>query len=144
MVAKRAWRQRGSHSLAEHWVGQAVRNEKRQGDTTVARTNGKDQHSRPALRSTSRTTSHTERRSGEPTAEDMTDPREVWKDAETTPQEHSDAAAATGHGRVADAGDVGAGSTKPYGLEKQSDMVAKQTDRGTPPGSTRKPARTKR
>lgn len=114
-------------------------------ETTVQRTKRKDSRSGGArLGKTTGTTSPHERRSVEPTADDMTDPKEVWKESETTPQQRRAPASTTGHGRVADAGDVAGHSSEPYDMEKQADMVGKQTDRRKPAGGTSKPSTTKR
>lgn len=71
-----------------------------------------------------------ERNKANPDAADMQDPENVWADGETTPQRDRPLPERPGGGdRVADAGDVGSGSTSPYGLETQADKVAEQTKR---------------
>ncbi|MBA3447325.1 MAG: hypothetical protein H0T56_06920 [Pseudaminobacter sp.] len=78
-----------------------------------------------------------ERRKANPDAEDMTDPKEVWKNAETTPS--ADPAGNIPRGRVADAGDLMGGAPSPYSTETQADALAKQTDRENEPGNIEKP-----
>jgi hypothetical protein len=71
-----------------------------------------------------------ERRKANPDSGDLASPTNVWKDAETTPQQDSDMPGRRGGGdRVADAGDIGSGSTSPYGTATQADQVAGQTKR---------------
>lgn len=67
-----------------------------------------------------------ERNRETPASDDLADPAEVWKDAETTP---SGQTRRTGGGRVADAGDVGGGTPSPYSEETQAETVARQTRR---------------
>lgn len=72
-------------------------------------------------------TSH-ERPMGRPDAGDLTDPTEVWKDAETTPHDESRGSQTQARGqRVADAGDLKGGGPSPYDIEVQADSIAKQT-----------------
>lgn len=76
-----------------------------------------------------------ERRKANPDTGDLADPKEVWKDAETTPSADRGAGIASGGGRVADGGDLGKSQPSPYSTETQADALAKQTDRkGEPPG----------
>lgn len=89
-------------------------------------------------RTTAVATSH-ERQKANPDLDDLNDPEEVWKDAETTPMpDEEDELARGGQGRVADAGDVGGGQGSPYGTPAQADAVAKQTRRGRRPGAPQK------
>lgn len=72
-----------------------------------------------------------ERHKANPDVGDVQDPDNVWADAETTPQRDRPLPKRPGGGdRVADAGDVGSGSTSPYGLDTQADQVGGQTKRG--------------
>lgn len=99
-----------------------------------------EKNSRPDLRKTTRAGSRHERHKASPTARELSEPEEVWKDAETTPQEDTrEEVAEGGRGRVADAGDVGGPQTSPYGRETQADAVAKQTRRTKKPGGVEKP-----
>ena len=73
---------------------------------------------------------HHERPMGHPDIGDLTDPTEVWKDAETTPQGESRRSQTKSRGqRVADAGDLKGGEPTPYDIEVQADSVGKQTQR---------------
>ncbi|MFC6488828.1 hypothetical protein [Nitratireductor sp. GCM10026969] len=81
------------------------------------------------LTETTRAEREHERMKARPDAEDLKDPEEVWKDAESTPARDRSAEVATGGERVADAGDVGAGQASPYGTEAQADALARQTER---------------
>lgn len=90
-------------------------------------------------RTTGTNTVH-ERRKANPDTEDMTDPKEVWKEGETTPSADRGGRAATaGSGRVADAGDLDKAQPSPYSTETQADAVARQTDRKDEPPSIEKP-----
>ncbi|WEX09524.1 hypothetical protein [Chelativorans sp. AA-79] len=76
----------------------------------------------------------------EPDSEDLTDPEEVWEDAERTPaDEEGERIAGGGAKRVADAGDVGEGQASPYGTEAQADALARQTNRTGEPRAVEKP-----
>jgi hypothetical protein len=70
-----------------------------------------------------------ERHKARPDAEDLTDPKEVWKNSETTPQRDLQESPSEPDGRVADAGDIGGGQPSPYEEEVQADAVARQTNR---------------
>lgn len=96
--------------------------------------------SETSLKETTGTDSAHERANARPDAEDLSDPKEVWKDAETTPAADR-ARDATGGGakRVADAGDVGGGQPSPYGVEAQADALARQTKRSAEPRDVEKP-----
>jgi hypothetical protein len=81
-----------------------------------------------------------ERRKANPDAKDMTDPKEVWKDGETTPAADRGSGGAAGRsGRVADAADLDKASPSPYSTETQVDALARQTDRKDEPASIEKP-----
>lgn len=80
-----------------------------------------------------------ERRKAAPDAADMTDPKEVWKEGETTPSRDEVGVASGGRGRVADGGDLDKGQPSPYSAESQADAVAKQTGRKAAPGNVEKP-----
>ena len=83
-----------------------------------------------------------ERMKARPETKDLKDPEEVWKDAETTPAAERAREGARGTpGRVADAGDVGAGQASPYGTEAQADALARQTERTGEPRDVEKPKR---
>ncbi|EHK58211.1 hypothetical protein MAXJ12_05913 [Mesorhizobium alhagi CCNWXJ12-2] len=80
------------------------------------------------------------RRKANPDTEDLTDPKEVWKDSETSPSADRRADLATGgSGRVADGGDLDKAQPSPYSTETQADAVAGQTDRKDEPPGTGKP-----
>lgn len=103
-----------------------------------------NKHTKAAeLRETSGADTSHERMKAQPAAKDLKDPKEVWKDAETTPARDRAREAAPGGGakRVADAGDVGAGETAPYDTEVQADAVARQTHRTEEPRDVEKPKR---
>lgn len=68
-----------------------------------------------------------ERRKANPDAADMADPKEVWKEGETTPSPDRGAAVARGGGRVADGGDLDKAQPSPYSTETQADALAKQS-----------------
>ena len=73
-----------------------------------------------------------ERTKANPDSSDLTDPKEVWKDGETTPGPGKSKIRRSGMlGRVADAGDIGRGASSPYGAESQADSVGRQTTRKT-------------
>ena len=91
------------------------------------------------LSRTTGTDSAHERTKAAPDAEDMTNPREVWQEGETTPSPSRAGIARGGRGRVADAGDLGNGQPSPYSTETQADAVARQTDRKDEPRSPQKP-----
>ncbi|WP_157784667.1 hypothetical protein [Sinorhizobium fredii] len=75
-----------------------------------------------------------ERQKARPGVDDLTDPKEVWKDAETTPQRDTVVGGAKmSRQRVADAGDIKSGEPSPYDIEVQADSIAKQTDRRSQP-----------
>lgn len=94
----------------------------------------------PNIAGTSGTDTRHERRKAAPDVEDMTDPEEVWKDAETTPAPDRDAATESGpRGRVADSGDLAGRSPSPYSTETQADAVARQTKRTGKPKGVEKP-----
>lgn len=93
------------------------------------------------LRKTTRTERAHERTKAQPDAKDLTEPEEVWKEAETTPTRDGDEEVASGGERVADAGDVGAGQASPYGTEAQADALARQTQRSDEPRDVEKPKR---
>ncbi len=94
------------------------------------------------LSRTSGTETAHERTKAQPETKDLTDPQEVWKDAETTPAaKQARRAAQGGGGRVADAGDVGAGQASPYGTEAQADALARQTSRTGETRDVEKPKR---
>ena len=81
-----------------------------------------------------------ERRKANPDADDLTDPKEVWKDGETSPSRDRGSGARGGvRGRVADAGDLAEGQPSPYSTETQADALARQTDRKEEPRSIEKP-----
>ena len=82
-----------------------------------------------------------ERENARPEADDLKDPKEVWKDAETTPARDKRIGRSGGGERVADAGDVGGGQASPYGTPAQADAVARQTDRKKEPHRPEKPKR---
>lgn len=94
------------------------------------------------IRKTSGTDRVHERANAQPDTQDLSDPEEVWKDAETTPAADVDEEIAEGGaGRVADAGDVGVGQASPYGTETQADALARQTERTDEPREVEKPKR---
>ncbi|WP_274423336.1 hypothetical protein [Chelativorans sp. YIM 93263] len=94
------------------------------------------------LRKASGTERVHERMKAQPDAQDLSDPKEVWKDLETTPAADVDEEIAEGGaGRVADAGDVGVGQASPYGTEAQADALARQTKRTGEPRGVEKPKR---
>lgn len=94
---------------------------------------------KPKISGTSGTDTRHERRKATPDVEDMTDPKEVWKDAETTPAPDRRVTESGPRGRVADAGDLAQRSPSPYGTETQADSVAKQTTRTGEPKGVEKP-----
>ncbi|MCO6187806.1 hypothetical protein [Rhizobium sp. L1K21] len=67
-----------------------------------------------------------ERQKGRPDAGDVSNPKEVWKDSETTPSRQYSGGRSGGGERVADAGDIGSGSPSPYTTETQADEVGGQ------------------
>ena len=71
-----------------------------------------------------------ERNKATPTVDDLTDPKEVWKDGETVPSRDRDKPRTGMLGRVADAGDIGGGEAPPYGTEAQADSIASQRPAG--------------
>lgn len=94
------------------------------------------------LRETSGTETAHERMKARPEAKELADPKEVWKDGEATPaQDRAQDLAQGGAGRVADAGDVGAGQASSYGTEAQADALARQTQRSGKPPDVEKPKR---
>lgn len=93
------------------------------------------------LSETSGTDTAHERQKARPEADDLKDPKEVWKDSETTPERDRAAKPVTGGERVADAGDIGGGQASPYGTPAHADAVARQTDRKKEPRSIEKPKR---
>ncbi|WP_156936706.1 hypothetical protein [Chelativorans sp. J32] len=95
------------------------------------------------LSETNGTDSSHERMNAEPETEDLTDPQEVWRDAERTPSGADQAKTVTSGSarRVADAGDVGEGRSSPYGTEAQADALARQTSRTGEPREPEKPRR---
>ena len=92
-----------------------------------------------SLTQTTGTDTRHERNDATVRADELKDPKQVWKNSETMPDEAGQQGADIGHGRVADAGDVGGHATSPYGTEVQADALAKQTDRGS--GGVEKPKR---
>ncbi|MBP2234670.1 hypothetical protein J2Z31_001160 [Sinorhizobium kostiense] len=88
-------------------------------------------HEPNLTRTTGSETSH-ERRKARPETGDLTDPKEVWKDSETTPQPKPQRRSDIAGKRVADAGDLKAGEPSPYDIEVQADRVAEQTKRDRP------------
>jgi hypothetical protein len=59
-----------------------------------------------------------ERRKAAPDARDLKNAKEVWKNGETAPSRDTQPAPRSGPlGRVADAGDIGAGTPSVYGTE---------------------------
>ncbi|MCG5480627.1 hypothetical protein [Sinorhizobium alkalisoli] len=86
----------------------------------------------PHLSKTTGTEIRHERRKARPDIEDLTEPKEVWKESETTPQPKPQPKSETGRKRVADAGDLQDGEPSPYDTEVQADRVATQTDRNRP------------
>lgn len=93
---------------------------------------GKTQEHQPDLTRTTGTDTRHERRKARPDSQDLADPKEVWKESETTPQPKLQPRPDTGRKRVADAGDLQGGEPSPYATEVQADRVAKQTDRKRP------------
>lgn len=93
---------------------------------------GKTQEHQPDLTRTTGTETRHERRKARPDTQDLTDPKEVWKESETTPQPKPQPRSKTGRKRVADAGDLQNGEPSPYDAEMQADHVARQTDRNRP------------
>ncbi|RWM82849.1 MAG: hypothetical protein EOR84_34275 [Mesorhizobium sp.] len=94
----------------------------------------------PNISKTTGVDSRHERRKARPDADDLTDPEEVWKSSETTPQrEAKEKTSEEPDGRVADAGDVGGGQPSPYETEVQADSVAQQADRNRRTGEKPKP-----
>ncbi len=87
----------------------------------------KTQEHQPDLTRTTGTETRHERRKARPDTQDLTEPKEVWKESETTPQPKPQPRSKTG--RVADAGDLQDGEPSPYDTEVQADRVARQTDR---------------
>ncbi|MEY9102501.1 hypothetical protein [Sinorhizobium fredii] len=81
--------------------------------------------------------SHHERGKVNPDGKDLTDPKEVWKDGEMTPTQARSKPRTGMLGRIADAGDIGSGTSSPYGAESQAESVGEQTMRE----STRKKSR---
>ena len=72
-----------------------------------------------------------ERRKAAPAADDLQDAREVWKNGEVAPSGDVPERPQTGPlGRVADAGDIGAGTPSVYGVETQADVVGGFGSRG--------------
>lgn len=92
----------------------------------------KTQEQQPDLTRTTGSDTRHERRKACPDAGDMTEPKEVWKESETTPQPKPQRGSDIARKRVADAGDLKEGEPSPYGTEMQADRVAKQTDRERP------------
>ncbi len=79
-----------------------------------------------------------ERTKARPDANDVTDPKEVWKDGETEPSRDRAPIAGSGApGRVADAGDVGGHASTPYEQGVQSDSILRQDNKKT--GGIEKP-----
>lgn len=97
----------------------------------------KTQEQQSGLTRTTGSATRHERRKARPDAGDLTEPKEVWKESETTPQPKPQRRSDIARKRVADAGDLKDGAPLPYGTEMQADRVAKQTDREHPK-STRK------
>ena len=95
------------------------------------------------LGATSKAETAHERMNARPDKKELGDPKEVWKNAETTPAADRAAEARDSGmaGRVADAGDVGAGQASPYGTEAQADALARQTNRSGEPRGVEKPKR---
>lgn len=71
-------------------------------------------------------TSH-ERMKARPDAKDLQDPKEVWKNGETTPTRERKGERSGMLGRVADAGDLGGVEPSPYPIEVQADSVGQQS-----------------
>ncbi|MCA1490344.1 hypothetical protein I6F11_05345 [Ensifer sp. NBAIM29] len=86
----------------------------------------------PDLTRTTGTETRHERRNARPDTRDLTDPKEVWKESETSPQPKPQPRSKTGRKRVADAGDLQGGEPSPYDTEVQADRVAEQTERNRP------------
>jgi len=80
------------------------------------------------LKRTTKTDTPHERQNARPDAENVGDPKEVWKSSEVTPQGRVPDRIVP-PGRVADAGDISDGEPSPYGAEVQADVVGKQTKR---------------
>ncbi|OHV81908.1 hypothetical protein LCM4579_19150 [Ensifer sp. LCM 4579] len=99
---------------------------------------GKTQQHQPDLTKTTGTETRHERRKARPDTEDLNEPKEVWKESETTPQPTPQPKSGTGRKRVADAGDLQDGEPSPYETGVQADRVAKQTDRNRPTTTKRR------
>ena len=83
-------------------------------------------HSRISREEKPATSSH-ERTKANPDAPDISNPKEVWKDSETTPSRKYNTDIARGGERVADAGDVGqTGNPSPYHTATQAEEVGGQ------------------
>ncbi|WP_324765484.1 hypothetical protein SO078_30705 (plasmid) [Sinorhizobium meliloti] len=99
-----------------------VKNRRKQEASLAETTGSKTRHERPM---------------GRPDTGDLTDPTEVWRDAETTPQGEPRRGQTKALGqRVADAGDLKGGEPSPYDIEVQADSIANRTQRDK--GSTKK------
>lgn len=79
------------------------------------------------------------RTTGADTAHERTNARQDTEDLTEPDQE--DATPGGGAGRVADAGDVGAGQASPYGTNAPADALARQTERNGEPRDIEKPKR---
>lgn len=78
-----------------------------------------------------------ERRKAAPEASDLQSPKEVWKNGEVEPSNTELPPPQTGPlGRVADAGNVGAGSASVYGTEVQAEVVGTYTRDDAEPRKT--------
>lgn len=97
--------------------------QKKSEDPTITRTTGTDDPH--------------ERNKADPSARDMSDPKEVWKDGETTPSRVR--ASRSGGDRVADAGDIGGGQPSPYSTETQADAIAGRKAGGKDRSGAEKP-----
>ncbi|QFI69934.1 hypothetical protein [Sinorhizobium alkalisoli] len=99
---------------------------------------GKTQQHQPDLTKSTGTETRRERQKARPNSEELTEPKEVWKESEATPQPIPKPKSEIGRKRVADAGDLQDGEPSPYETEVQADRVAKQTDRNRPTTTKRR------